>query len=339
MATSRVAKRCSAWLAHRRSGLTASRDADEAHPVAFDLTNLKLFVRVATLKAFGRAGEELGLSPTNASHRIRALESELDVKLFNRTTRAVSLTPDGEIFLEHAQRILDDVEAARSVLSDRSRSVSGRLRVTASASFGRSHIVPFLPEFLRLHPDVELELNLTDAIVDIVEQGYDIAFRLGELAPSSLLAQKIDDDERVLVAAPTYLERAGVPEAPDDLLGHACLSLRTLKPWRLRAADGQEQSLRVAGPVSSTLGDAIVEWALAGVGVAQMSLWHAGPHLRTGRLVRVLPDHRIVPETKIWAVRPPGRLMRARVKALLDFMRDRIVQTNRARCYGEAEPS
>ncbi|CAD0187195.1 D-malate degradation protein R [Ruegeria sp. THAF57] len=302
--------------------------------MSFDLKNLHLFVRVATLGAIGRAGAEFGFSPTNTSQRIQALEDELDVKLLNRTTRAVSLTPDGELFLDHARRILEDIEDARTALSHNSASVSGRLRVTASASFGRSHIVPFVPEFLRLYPDVQLDLHLTDTVVDIIEQGFDLAFRIGDLAPSSLLAQKLDDDPRMLVAAPDYLARMGTPETPQDLARHACLTMKQRDIWHLIDASEHVHDVRVSGPVTVSLGDAVVDWTLAGVGIGNASLWHTGHHIRAGRLVPVLPELRAWPASRIWAVRPPGRLMHARVKAFLDFMRDRIVETNKT-CYAD----
>lgn len=299
--------------------------------MSFDLKNLELFVRVAALGAIGRAGAEFNLSATNASQRIKALEGELGVKLLNRTTRAVSLTPDGEILLQHARRILDDVDDARLVLSHKAKTLSGLLRVTASASLARHHIVPFVPEFLQRHPDVTLDLNLTDATLDIVDQGYDLAFRVGELAPSSLLAQKIDDNPQWLVASPAYLARAGVPRTAHDLTRHICLPMGRTRSWAVQAPDGTRHDVPVSGPVTVNLGEAFGEWALAGMGIGRATLWHVGPDLRAGRLVRVLPDHACLPATRIWAVRPPGRLMSARVKAFLGFMQARIVETNKAR--------
>jgi len=301
--------------------------------LSFDLKTLELFVRVATLGAIGRAGVEFNLSATSATQRIKALEAELDVKLLNRTTRAVALTPDGEILLEHAKRILDDVADARTVLSHTAKTVSGPLKVTASASFGRSHIVPFVPEFLRLYPGVTLDLNLSDSIVDIVEEGYDLAFRIGRLAPSSLLAHAIDDNPQWLVASPDYLARAGHPQTPQDLADHVCLPMGKIRAWRMRGDDGSEHEVHVSGPVTVNLGDAFGEWVLDGLGIGQAALWHAGPDLQAGRLVRVLPAYSVWPETKIWVVRAPGRLMSARVKAFLDFMQARIQMTNRQR-YG-----
>jgi len=301
--------------------------------MSFDLKSLELFVRVAALGAIGRAGAEFGLSSTNASQRIKTLEDELDVRLLNRTTRVVSLTPDGAQFLEHARRILDEVELAQAALSQKTQSMRGLLRVTASSSFGRSYIVPFVAEFLREHPKLRLELNLSDAVIDIVEQGYDLAFRLGQLAPSSLLAQKIDIDHKVLVAAPSYLERAGVPQRPEDLLQHACVPFAHQRDWQLMAPGGTLHEVRVSGPVDSNLGDAVGQWVLDGVGIGLASLWHCGPALQSGRLVRVLEDYRVWPEKMIWAVRPPGRVMHPRVEAFIDFMRTRIHRTNAER-YG-----
>ncbi|WP_377194094.1 LysR family transcriptional regulator [Ruegeria meonggei] len=302
--------------------------------MSFDLKNLQLFVRVATLGAIGRAGAEFGFSATNTSQRLQALESELDVKLLNRTTRAISLTPDGELFLDHAKHILEDIEDARTALSRTSGTVSGKLRVTASASFGRSHIVPYVPDFLGLYPHVQLDLNLTDTVIDIVEQGYDLAFRIGDLGPSSLLAQKLDDDPRMLVASPKYLQRAGIPQSPADLTNHACLTMQPREIWHLIDRSETMHDVRVSGPVTVSLGDAIVDWTLAGLGIGKASLWQTGEHIRAGRLVPVLPQMRDLSDSKIWAVRPPGRLMHARVKAFLDFMRARIIETNKA-CYAD----
>ncbi len=301
--------------------------------MSFDLKTLELFVRVATLGAIGRAGEEFGMSPTNASQRLKALEAELGVKLLNRTTRAISLTPDGEVLLENSKRILDDLEDMRTVLTQTAGSVSGQLRVTASASFGRAHVVPFVPEFMRLYPDISLDLNLTDTIVDIVEQGYDMAFRIGALPPSSLLAQKIDDNPQWLVASPDYLDQAGAPQTPEDLTRHACITMGKAQHWRLVSADGTQHDVQVGGPLSVNFGDAVGEWVVAGMGIAQAALWHAGPDLTAGRLVRVLPDFEVMPHSSIWAVRPPGRLMPARVHAFMSFMQAKIIATNQAR-YG-----
>lgn len=299
-----------------------------------DLKNLDLFMRVAALGAIGRAGAEFGLSATNASQRIQILETEIGAKLLHRTTRSVSLTPDGEVFLEHAKRILDDVEEVRSVMSRNMKTVQGVLRVTVSASFGRSHVVPVVPEFLKLFPDVQLEINFSDTVFDIVEQGYDLAFRMGELAPSTLLAQKVDENPLVLLASPDYLERFGTPQTPRDLTKHSCIPFGRTRVWKVKGRDDKVYEVPIGGRVCVNLGDAIGEWVLAGLGIGQASLWHAGPDIRSGRLVHVLPEYRVWPETKIWSVRPPGRVMPVRVGAFIDFMHTKIRQTNHDR-YGD----
>ncbi|MEM6490586.1 MAG: LysR substrate-binding domain-containing protein, partial [Pseudomonadota bacterium] len=171
-----------------------------------DTSSLELLARIARLGAIGEAGRDLGLSPTVATQRVQALEADLGVKLLNRTTRSVSLTPDGEAFLVYARRILSNVEDAQAELSSGRGVVKGQIRVTASASFGRRHIAPYLADFLAQYPDMRVRLELNDGIVDIVDQGIDIAFRIGTLASSSLVARKLADNPRFLVAAPGYLE-------------------------------------------------------------------------------------------------------------------------------------
>ncbi|CUH81208.1 D-malate degradation protein R [Tritonibacter multivorans] len=297
--------------------------------MALEQKNLQLFDRVATLGAIGRAGAEFGLSSTNASERIKALEAELGVTLFHRTTRAVTLTPDGELFLGYVRRILGDMEEARTVLAQEGGAVTGRVKVTAPASFGTSQILPHVPEFLLLYPQVDVDLHFSDAVVDIVGDGYDLAFRIAELEPSSLRAQKVDRNPTWLVASPGYLARAGLPDHPQDLMQHSCLPLGDRRSWRLKGADGQVHEVRVTGQVKSNLGNALMDLALADVGICKISLWQAADHLREGRLIRVLPSYSDLPELELWALRPPGRGMPARVKVFLDFIRDRIRARNR----------
>jgi DNA-binding transcriptional LysR family regulator len=299
-----------------------------------DLKNLALFLRVATLGAIGRAGEEFDLSTTNASQRIQALEAELGVKLFHRTTRAVTLTPDGQVLVGHAKRILDDVEEARNVFSDHAGAVQGTLRVTAPTSFGHSHITPYIPELLQRYPDLQLELDWCDTLTDIVKQGYDVAFRIGELETSSLLARRIDDNPMRIVASPDYLEREGQPQTPQELVTHNCLPFDRFRVWHFKTPDNKITQVEVSGRITLNSGDAISELVEAGIGIGMASLWHAGPSIQAGRVIPILSEYPIWPETKIWAVRPPGNLMPIRVKAFLDFMQKRIRAVNKER-YGD----
>ena len=288
--------------------------------MALESTSLELFVRVAALGAFGKAGREFGLSPTAATQRIKRLEVELGVKLFNRTTRAVALTTDGEVFLGHAERILANVEDARSDLSGGSTNIKGELRVTGSASFGRRYLAPHIAEFLRAHPDVRVRLELSDGVVDIVEQGFDLALRIGTLASSTLVARKLAENPRLLVASPAYLDREGRPRQPEDLASHNCLVLARNRNWKLRDRAGEVHEVRVTGNFATNYGEVITEAALADAGIALKSLWDIRHLLADGSLRPVLDDYSVEPVWSLWAVRPPGQMVPARVRAFIDFM-------------------
>lgn len=186
---------------------------------------------------------------------------------------------------------------------------------------------------MELHSDLHLDLHLSDNVVDIVEQGFDVAFRIGELAPSSLMARKIADNPIMLVASPDYLARHGTPMTVDDLVTHVCMGFGRGQKWSFRAPDGQLIVVPTSSRVSVNLGDALGEWVLAGMGIGRAALWHVGPDLRAGRLVQVLPDYRPEPEVNIWAVRPAGGVMPRRVQVFIEYIQACIQKTNAAR-YG-----
>ncbi|MFC1234176.1 LysR substrate-binding domain-containing protein [Vibrio sp. F74] len=297
----------------------------------FDLKTLALYLRVVEIGKIGRAGEEFGLSTTNASQRIQQLEAELGVKLFHRSTRTITLTHDGEMFLPHARRIVDDVEEVANVFKGAESNVQGRLKVAVSASYGRHYIVPFIPELLELYPNLELEIDFNDKTEDLIEHGYDLAFRIGNLSSSNLLARRLADNPIALVASPNYIEKYGVPESPEDLLKHRCLPLGHAVDWAFMSAEGKVQKVSVANPISLNLGDAISDLVESGMGIGMASYWHAGPSLKSGRVVQILPDYKLLNDTKIWAVRPPGRILPARVKVFLDFIEKKVIDTNKVR--------
>ena len=288
--------------------------------MSFEPSTLKLFVRVASLGAFGKAGREFGLSPTAATQRIQGLETELGVKLFNRTTRAVALTADGEVFLGHAKRIIESIEDARSDLSGGTKNIKGELRVAGSASFGRRYIAPYITEFLRAYPDVRVRLELSDGVVDIVEQGFDLALRIGTLTSSTLVARKLAENPRLLVATKAYLDAAGRPQRPEDLAAHNCIVLGENRNWKLRDTTGEVHEVRVTGNFTTNYGEVITEAALAGGGIALKSLWDIRHLLTAGSLLPVLEDYTVEPVWSLWAVRPPGQVAPARVRAFIDFM-------------------
>lgn len=292
--------------------------------MSLDSDTLKLFARIATLSAFGEAGREFGLSPTAVTHRIKGLESELGVSLFNRTTRTVALTANGELFLKHTTRILESIEDARSEIAGGKNNIRGLLRVATSASFGRRFIAPHIAEFLDIYPHVSVKLDLSDRIIDIVEQGFDLALRIGTLSSSSLIASKITDNPRILVASPAYVKKAGKPQVPQDLTSHNCLVLGDNRNWRLRDEHGVVHDVRVAGNFSTNYGEVTSEAAIAHVGIALKSKWDIEQQLGDGSLVPVLETYAVDPLWSLWAVRPPAQIVPARTSVFIEFIKNKF---------------
>lgn len=237
---------------------------------------LESFVAVATLGSLSAAARQEGIAPAMMGRRINALEARLGIKLLVRSTRRMSLTSEGSAFLEEAQRILRDLNDVESRVSQGSVRPSGHLRVSAPAGFGRRHIAPLLPEFIAAYPDVSISLDLSDRLVDLIEEGYDCAIRIGELEDSRIVGQRLADNKRVIVAAPAYLQRHGRPNTPEDLLDHNCLSFglqgNQAKGWLLRQ-NGQIRAIRVKGNLACSDGSVLHQWTLAGIGLAWRSLW------------------------------------------------------------------
>ncbi len=289
-----------------------------------DLKSLELFVRVAAVGAIGKAGAELGLSKTMASQRIQELETHVGAQLLHRTTRSVSLSVDGEAFLAHAKRILEGVDEALADLQSDPSTLSGELRITSSASFGRKVLVPTVAEFLAHYPRVSVQLHLSDTAFDIVENGFDLSIRLGDLKSSALMARRIGDSSRIVVAAPSYIERFGAPQTLADLKKHNCLIRSDIRTWPMRDADGAARDVKVAGNFATNLAEAVTEAALSGVGIARKCRWEISRYLDSGELLEVLPDYTVIPEWSIYAVRSPSRTPSARVRAFTAFVSDRF---------------
>lgn len=280
---------------------------------------LTVFVGAAGAGSLSEAARRLALTPMIASRRLAALEADLGVRLMHRTTRSVSLTPEGEAFLPHARALLDAAAEARaSVGSDRTR-VAGLLRITAPAAFGRKVVTPLLAAFLGRHPALRVELQLTDAIVDIVASGIDVAVRIGRLRDSSLVARRIAPNSRLLCAAPAYLAGAGVPESADDLARHACLVLSGTTHWRF-AVEGRARDVRVSGPFGSNSIEAIHAACVGGLGLTLLSAWDVADDLRSGALVRVDLAAAEPDELAIWAVYPSARHVAPKLRAFLDAL-------------------
>ena len=288
-----------------------------------DLAFFSLIVKLGTLAA---AAQQLGVTPPSVSKRLMALEARLGVRLLHRTTRRISLTPEGEIYVSEGARVLADVDELERRVAGAKAVPRGQLKVSATLGFGRRHIAPALSRFARAYPDVEVQLSLTDRPVNLVEQGFDVSFQLGDLPDARLTARLMAPNKRLLCAAPAYLERAGEPAQPGELQRHPCLFIResddTFGTWHLRSGSKKE-SVKVRGPLSSNDGDCALSWALDGHGILMRSLWDVAPYLRSGRLRPILTDWSL-PNADIFLVFPNKANMSAKTRVFVDFMLKRF---------------
>jgi DNA-binding transcriptional LysR family regulator len=285
---------------------------------------IETFAAVAAKGSLSAAAQAEGVAPAIIGRRIDALEERLGVKLLVRTTRRITLTFEGSAFLEDCQRIINDMQNAEASVSAGGVKASGHLRVSAPAGFGRRHVAPLVPAFTRAHPDVSISLDLSDRLVDLVNEGFDCAVRLGELPDSSLVSLKLGENRRVCVASPDYLARRGAPETLADLAHHNCLALGTgsanqQRGWTFQQ-DGKVVSIRVTGTMECSDGAVLHEWCLDGHGLAWRSSWEVGEEVAQGRLVSVL-DAFAAPPIGIHAVFPQRKHLPLRVRLFLDFLK------------------
>lgn len=289
------------------------------------LGDLDVFARVVTAKGMSAAGRELNLSPAVISKRIRRLEERLGVRLLQRTTRQIALTEAGQGFYERVVSILSSVEEAETWVARGTDIARGVLRVSAPTSFARMHIAPHLKGFFDRHPAVTVELVLSDALVDIVGEGFDIAIRIADLGDSSLVAKRLAGNHRVLCAAPDYLARHGTPTSTADLAQHQLLS-HVAGEWRLEGPHGPEQ-VRINGHLRTNSSEVVREAAVAGLGIALRSTWDVAPELKSGKLVQVLPDYTGSRRVAIYAVYPSRRHLEQKVRVFVDYLQGLYGQT------------
>jgi DNA-binding transcriptional LysR family regulator len=291
------------------------------------LDNIAVFVRVVELGNLSAAGRDMRISPAVASNRIKELERHLGVRLFNRTTRQLMPTEHGTVFYAGAKQVLEAITEAEAAVSALSGQPRGTIRVTAPLGLGRRLIASGIPEFHDKYPDIEVRLRLSDHDVDMMKEGIDVAFRLGLLEDSSLRMRGIMDCERVLVAAPAYLDARGEPEDPKELIAkrHDCLMLRYpgIREyfWTLKTPAGPTK-FEVRGPFDSDDGDVLTGWALAGRGIINKPRFEVEPFIRDRRLKVIMPDTPPIP-VQFAAVYPHKKLQDPKVRLLLDFMADR----------------
>lgn len=293
------------------------------------LAEIETFVRVAETGGIGAAAERLGVAKSAVSRRLKELEERLGVRLVQRTTRRLSLTETGRAYYERAVSILANLEEADQAAAAIHGTLSGRMRIAAPLSFGIRHLGPAISDFLCQHDALSIELDLNDRRVDLVDDGFDLAIRIGVLEDSSLIARKLFDARNVLCASPAYLERHGEPQQPDELTGHTGFHYTNTperRGWTWLDPAGREQSVQMQSRLTANNGDILLEAAEAGLGVCLLPTFIAHGSVEAGRVVPILREIQWR-RTACYAVYPPGRHLSAKVRALVDFLAARYAGT------------
>ncbi|AXK81157.1 LysR family transcriptional regulator [Pseudolabrys taiwanensis] len=289
------------------------------------LAALEAFVKVAETQSFSEAARRLRASKSVVSRQIAALEAELGARLFQRTTRSMTLTEAGRGYFERASRILADLEDANLSVTQLQATPRGQLRVNAPMSFGLLHLAPALPDFLARYPEVDVALTMNDRFVDLIDEGFDLAVRVGKLEDSSLVARKLAPVRRTVCASPDYLKARGIPQTPDDLTHHDCLCYSNLSmahEWRFVTEKGEPWPVEVKGRLNVNNGDALKIAALRGLGFVNLPSFIVGSELQAGTLVTVL-DTYIPQDAILSAVYPHSRHLSPKVRAFVDFLAER----------------
>lgn len=285
------------------------------------LNAMAVFVRVVERGSFSAVARELQTSQPTISKVLRALETELGGKLISRSTRQLSLTDEGQRYYSECRQILAAVDAAEHSFQSGRESIAGNLRIGSSVSFGRLQIAPRLPDFLKKHPHVHIDLQLSDQNQDLVSEGLDVSFRIGELNDSGMIARHIGTTYRVTVAAPDYLKQFRTPQTPEDLSEHNCLQFNLLNSHNLWVyeKEAERHEVRIKGNAQSNNSEAIREMVLGGLGISLSPVWLFSEDLKAGRVMAILEDY-TAQSLPIHAVSPANRRQSARVKAFVDYM-------------------
>ncbi|MGF7146609.1 DNA-binding transcriptional LysR family regulator [Sphingomonas zeicaulis] len=287
---------------------------------------MDIFVRVVRTGSFSAAARELKLTPSGVSRAIARLEARLGIRLMIRTTRTISLTPEGETYHRAALRILRDIDETEQAIAEQA-SPRGRLRVSVAFTYGQLVIVPLLSDFLARYPEILVDISLSDTVIDLTEGRADVAIRVGPLADSGLLARRLGGSTRSIIASPDYLARHGTPTRPEDLLGHNCLGFnfrRTRTGWPFRR-DGRDFELMVTGNVEANNGDTVVQLARDGVGIARVGSFHIQADLAAGRLVTLLDAYNPGDQEPFHALFVGGATIPARVRVFVDYLAERLM--------------
>ncbi len=288
--------------------------------------DLGFFSVLASVGSLSAAARELGITTPAVSKHLALMESRVGVTLISRTTRRMSLTPEGELYLEHARRILGDIDHMEALLGVSKATPKGLLRVNATLGFGRSHVAPLISKFARKYPQVEVQLQLSVNPPMLTEDAFDVCIRFGAPPDTRVIARRLAPNRRLLCAAPSYLAKRGIPKVPNDLTRHNCIGIRQGEEaygvWRLTSGRGKSattEAIKTRGTLSTNDGEIAVNWALDGHGILMRAEWDIERYLKSGRLVQVLPQCH-TPDADLYAVYPQRHQLAARVRAFVDFV-------------------
>lgn len=288
--------------------------------------NIQSFVRVVESGNISKAAQSLGLAKSAVSRRLTELEQHLGVQLFQRTTRRLNLTDTGRSFYERATRIINDLDEAEQAVSSLHRELSGKLRVAVPLSFGLHHLAPAITDFIQQHPRLEFDIDFNDRQLDLVQEGFDMALRIGQLRDSALIARRIASITSVICVSPTYLAQYGEPKTPQQLSEHSCLLYSNLpdpQTWIYYDTDGTPVSVKVPSGTQANNGDFLCQLAVAGQGIAKQPTFIAHRYIERGQLVPILRDYHWV-ASNAYAVYPQTRHLSQRVRAFVDFLAQRF---------------
>lgn len=280
------------------------------------------FVYVAENESFTQAAIKMAISTAQVSRQISALEKRLNVKLFYRTTRKVSLTEEGRVFYQHCRGVLDGLEAGERAITNLQSKPQGKVKLSAPVTYGEQQILPLVNNFMQQYSDVEVTAFLSNQQVDLVEGGYDLAIRLGKLNDSSMMAKKLGKRTNYVCASPAYLDKHGIPHSLSELNSHSCL-LGTLDYWHFRESD-KEKNIRVTGKLRYNSGFGLVDAALKGLGIVQLPDYYVQEHLLSGELITLLDTYR-EPDEGIWAIYPHNRHLSPKIRLLVDYLAEQLV--------------
>lgn len=293
--------------------------------------DLAFFSALAAARSLSGAARELGITTPAVSKRLAQMETRLGMSLVNRTSRRMSLTPEGELYLTHARRILGEIDDLAELLGISKATPQGLLRVNATLGFGRSHVAPLISKFVKKHPNIEVQLQLSVSPPPLADDAFDVCIRFGAPPDARVIARRVAPNRRLLVASPVYLARHGEPKTPHELAHHNCIGIRQGEEaygvWRLSSGRGRQraETVKIRGNLTTNDGEIAVNWALDGHGILMRAEWDIARYVKSGRLVQVL-SHYDTPDADIYAVYPQRHQLAGRVRAFVDYLATSLAQ-------------